>query len=60
MQQVVRTLTLSEENGLPHVVICDRDGKWSHDVRRHLRDAGMDLSERWRPVTAGQIQNERM
>jgi putative transposase len=43
MQQVVRTLTLSEENvaGLPHVVICDRDGKWSHDVRRRLRDAGI-------------------
>ena len=43
MQQVVRTLTLSEENlvGLPHVVICDRDGKWSHDVRRRLRDTGI-------------------
>ena len=46
MQQVVRTMTLSEESGenvagLPHVVICDRDGKWSHDVRRRLRDAGI-------------------
>jgi putative transposase len=44
--QFVRTMTLSEQSeenvaGLPHVVICDRDGKWSHDVRRRLRDTGI-------------------
>jgi hypothetical protein len=25
----------------PHVLICDRDRKWSGDVRRRLRDAGI-------------------
>jgi transposase len=39
MQQIVRA-----EAGvvsLPQVLICDRDRKWSHDVRRRLRDAGI-------------------
>jgi transposase InsO family protein len=42
MQQVVRTLTM-DEAGLVHpsVLICDRDRKWSGDVRRHLREAGI-------------------
>jgi putative transposase len=43
MQQVARTLTMSEAGGvgLPRVLICDRDRKWSRDVRRQLRDAGI-------------------
>jgi transposase InsO family protein len=43
MQQVARTLTMSEIGGvrLPRVLICDRDRKWSRDVRRQLRDAGI-------------------
>jgi putative transposase len=27
--------------GAPQVLICDRDRKWSGDVRRRLRDAGI-------------------
>jgi putative transposase len=43
MQQIVRTLTMPEAGAvpLPHVVICDRDRKWSRDVRRRLREAGV-------------------
>jgi transposase InsO family protein len=43
MQQIVRTLTLAEAGvvGLPRVLICDRDRKWSRHVRRRLRDAGI-------------------
>ena len=43
MRQVVRTLTMAETGvvSLPQVLICDRDRKWSHDVRRRLRDAGI-------------------
>jgi transposase InsO family protein len=43
MQQVARTLTMSEAGGvgLPRVLICDRDRKWSRDMRRQLRDAGI-------------------
>ena len=44
MQQIVRTLTMAEDGGVvlaPHVLICDRDRKWSGDVRRRLRDAGI-------------------
>jgi len=26
---------------VPQVLICDRDRKWSRDVRRRLRDAGI-------------------
>jgi transposase InsO family protein len=43
MQQMVRTLTITEPGvaGVPHVLICDRDRKWSGDVQRRLRDAGI-------------------
>jgi transposase InsO family protein len=43
MQQIVRTLTMAEGGGecAPQVLICDRDQKWSRDVRRRLRDAGV-------------------
>jgi putative transposase len=42
MQQIVRTLTMGEAGvvGVPQVLICDRDRKWSPDVRRRLWDAG--------------------
>jgi putative transposase len=35
MQQIVRTLTMAEGGAVhaPHVLICDRDRKWSRDVR---------------------------
>src|SRR5262245_42465890 len=40
MQQIVRTLTMAELESLDvRVLICDRDRKWSHEVRRQLRDA---------------------
>jgi putative transposase len=43
MQQIVRTLTMAEGCAVhtPQVLICDRDRKWSGDVRRRLRDAGI-------------------
>jgi hypothetical protein len=42
MQQIVRTLTMGDTDvGAPQVLICDRDRKWSGDVRRRLRDAGI-------------------
>jgi putative transposase len=43
MQQIVRTLTMAEAGvvTLPQVLIGDRDRKWSHDVRRRLRDPGI-------------------
>jgi hypothetical protein len=42
MQQIVRRLTMSEDGARQrvHLLICDRDRKWSGDVRRQLRDAG--------------------
>jgi putative transposase len=42
MEQIVRTLTMAEPGAVdaPQVLICDRDRKWSGDVRRRLRDAG--------------------
>ena len=40
MQQIVRTLTMAEA-GVPAVMICDWDRKWSRDVRRRLREAGI-------------------
>jgi putative transposase len=40
MQQVVRTLATACA-GRARVWICDRDRKWSRDVRRQLRDAGI-------------------
>jgi putative transposase len=43
MQQIVRTLTMAEASmvGTPHVLICDRDRKWSRDVRRSLHEASI-------------------
>ena len=43
MQQVVRTLTMAEGGAVdaPQCLICDRDRKWSGDVRRRFRDAGI-------------------
>jgi putative transposase len=43
MQQIVRTLTIAEPGvvDMPHVLICDRDRKWSCDVRRPLTEAGI-------------------
>ena len=43
MRQVVRQLTHADEGllGPPYVLICDRDSKWSPDVHRVLRDAGV-------------------
>jgi putative transposase len=41
MHQIARRLTFADEGvlGPAHVLICDRDSKWSPDVRRVLRDA---------------------
>ena len=43
MQQVVRTLTAAEDGLLVrhHVLICDRDSKWSAPVRARLGEAGI-------------------
>jgi putative transposase len=43
MQQVVRTLTMADGSvaSRRQVLICDRDRKWTQDVRRRLRDAGI-------------------
>ena len=43
MQQMVRTLTMAEASAVntPDILICDRDRKWSADVRRRLREAGI-------------------
>jgi transposase InsO family protein len=43
MQQVVRTLTMAEGGAgdIPAILICDRDRKWSRDVQRRLREAGI-------------------
>jgi len=40
MHQAVRTLTAADGGGAcaPRVLICDRDRKWSRDVRRRLQD----------------------
>jgi len=45
MEQVVRTLTMAEAGGInqPRVLICDRDRKWSHDVRERLGEAGVHV-----------------
>jgi transposase InsO family protein len=42
IQQTVRTLTMVESRAVPapHILICDRDQKWS-DARRQLWDAGI-------------------
>jgi transposase InsO family protein len=46
MQQAVRTLTAADDDGVcaPQVLICDRDRKWSSDVRRRLQDAGISVA----------------
>jgi len=43
MRQVVRQMTLADDGllGPAHVLICDRDSKWSADVHGLLRDAGI-------------------
>jgi transposase InsO family protein len=43
MDQVSRTLTAADTGLLPEsrVLICDRDRKWSKDVRRRLGEAGI-------------------
>jgi transposase InsO family protein len=44
MHQVVRSLTTEESFLVVHrVVICDRDGKWSHNIRERLGDAGIHV-----------------
>ncbi len=45
MRQIVRTLTMVESGAarMPQVLICDRDRKWSRDVRRQLRAAGIHV-----------------
>jgi len=45
MQQIVRTLTMAQDGVVhtPNILICDRDRKWSSDVRRRLRDAGTQV-----------------
>jgi len=45
MQQAVRTLTAADGGGVraPHVLICDRDRKWSSDVRRRLQGPGISV-----------------
>ena len=40
MRQVARTLTMADERR-GQVLICDRDSRWSRDVRRLLGDAGI-------------------
>src|SRR5262245_5250971 len=46
IQQIVRTLTMAEPGAVPapHISICDRDRKWTGDVRRRLWDAGFASS----------------
>jgi transposase InsO family protein len=43
MEQVVRTVAMAEKATppVPNVLICDRDRKWSGDVRRRLHEAGI-------------------
>jgi transposase InsO family protein len=43
MQQTMRTLTMAEDGAMRalHLLICDRDRKWSSDVRRQLQDVGI-------------------
>ena len=40
MRQVVRTLTMADANSC-HLLICDRDAKWSTAVRERLEEAGI-------------------
>jgi len=43
MEQIVRALTMADDGVVdtPHVLICDRDRKWSGEVRRRLEQAGI-------------------
>ena len=43
MQQMVRPLTMAHDGVVdrPRMLICDRDRKWSGDVRRRLQQAGI-------------------
>src|SRR5207253_10941996 len=43
MQQIVRTLTMDHDGVVdaPNILICDRDRKWSGDVRGRLHRAGI-------------------
>src|SRR5436190_6076578 len=45
MQQIVRTLRMVRDGAVhtPNTLICDRDRKWSGDVKRLLGDAGIRL-----------------
>jgi putative transposase len=45
MQQIVRTLTMADASvaGARRMLICDRDRKWSRDVRRRLEEAGIHV-----------------
>jgi transposase InsO family protein len=45
MEQIVRTLTMAQDGvaDTPHMLICDRDRKWSGDVRRQLQEAGIHV-----------------
>ena len=47
MQQVVRTLIAAEDGLLVqhHVLICDRETKWSAPVRARLGDAGIRVAQ---------------
>ena len=56
MQQNVRTLTMVEDTTpTPQILICDRDQKWSSDVRRQLQEAGTRVA-----VIPGRTQCERL
>jgi transposase InsO family protein len=43
MEQLVGTLAMTDDGPapVPQVLICDRDRKWSGDVRHRLQDAGV-------------------
>src|SRR5215471_1758124 len=53
MQQVVRTLTAADDELLAdhHVLICDRDAKWSAAIRSRLGEAGLTVVQTpfWAP-----------
>jgi len=42
MRQIARTVTMAD-NGICHVLSCDRDAKWSEAVRACLQDAGIGV-----------------
>jgi putative transposase len=45
MAQIVRTLTMAQDGVVctPNILICDCDRKWCGDVRRRLREAGIQV-----------------